>query len=293
MDIKLDWYKIFYEVCVGGSFSSASKKLFITQSAVSQSIHQLENNMQVILFTRTSKGVELTLEGRTLYEHVSTALNMIERGQQRIAALQSLEYGELKIGAADTFVSKYLLSYLEQFNKEYPKIHLEVINRTTKQIQALLNNGDIEIGFVNLPIDDIKLNIKPILNIHDIFVCGSKYKKYSDNPIDLTTLSSMPLILLEKTASSRTYLDDYFISNGINLNPEIELGSHELLLQLAKINLGVSCVIEEFSSEYLSNKTLYKLNLTKEVPMRKIALATRNDITLSVAAKAFIALFNK
>ncbi|MEG1066237.1 MAG: LysR family transcriptional regulator substrate-binding protein, partial [Erysipelotrichaceae bacterium] len=112
-------------------------------------------------------------------------------------------------------------------------------------------------------------------------------------PIELTTLSSMPLILLEKTASSRTYLDEYFISNGINLNPEIELGSHELLLQLAKINLGISCVIEEFSTEYLSNKTLYKLNLTKEVPMRKIALATRNDITLSVAAKAFISLFNK
>ena len=99
IDINYELYKVFYHVAVSLSFSEASKKLYISQSAVSQSIKVLEKKLNQTLFIRSTKKVQLTPEGEILLRHVEPAMNLIKRGEAQILEAHSLGGGQ-KIGRA-------------------------------------------------------------------------------------------------------------------------------------------------------------------------------------------------
>ncbi|MEG0230301.1 MAG: LysR family transcriptional regulator substrate-binding protein, partial [Oscillospiraceae bacterium] len=95
-----------------------------------------------------------------------------------------------------------------------------------------------------------------------------------------------PLVMLEKAANSRQFVDSFFLKNGINLDPEIELGAHHLLIEFAKINLGISCVIKEFSN-LDKNKSIFEIKLKNPLPKRYIGICTLASISPSQAASIF------
>ena len=131
MDINYELYKVFYHVAVTLSFSEASKQLFISQSAVSQSIKVLEKKLKQPLFIRSTKKVQLTPEGEILLKHIEPAMNLIQKGENQLLEAHTLNGGQLRIGASDTICRYYLVPYLKQFHKEYPNIHIKVINHTS------------------------------------------------------------------------------------------------------------------------------------------------------------------
>lgn len=288
MNIKLDYYKVFCKVAECQSFSGAAKKLYMTQPAVSQTIIQLEKELGISLFRRGAKGVVLTTEGHILYEYIHTAINLIEVGEQKIKEALDLEVGELKIGVGDTISRFFLLPYLERFHEQYPNIKLKIINRTTTEQCELLKAGEIDLAICNLPINDVALEVKEYFYIHDIFVGGEAYKKLSKNPIALDELKSLPLIFLEKKSNSRQYVEKYLEAEGLSISPEIELGSHDLLLEFARINLGVSCVIKEFSKEYLEQKGIYEIRLMNPIPRRSVGCCFLKSVPLSPASSKFL-----
>ena len=102
MDINYELYKVFYYVAKTLSFSDASKRLFISQSAVSQSIKALEKKLNQHLFIRSTKRVKLTPEGEVLFKHIEPAVNLIMRGENQILDANALNGGQLRIGASDT-----------------------------------------------------------------------------------------------------------------------------------------------------------------------------------------------
>lgn len=285
---KLDLYKIFCQVAECESFSKASKILYMTQPAVSQAIMQLEKELDIRLFTRTPKGVNLTKEGQLLYEYTSSAINLISVGEKKLEEVKNLMVGDLQIGVGDTISRYFLLPFLEKFHSKYPNIKLKIINRTTLELCEMLKSGEIDIAIGNLPIKDSSLEIRKCIDIRDVFVCGEKYKEKLCEPISLEELAELPLILLETNSNSRLYVEKYMLSKGIKMKPEIELGSHELLLEFAKINLGISCVIKEFSQEYLKNGLLYEVKLTEEIPKRSIGICFLKNISLSPSSTKFV-----
>ena len=247
MKTKLDYYKIFYETANCSSFSTAAKKLYITQSAISQCIHQLEEDLNTQLFLRTKRGISLTKEGELLYQKIETAIQAIEQGETLLARLQHLESGSLTIAAGDTITARYLLPYLEQFHATYPNIRIEMANSYTNQMLQMVKEGKAELAFVNMPIEDDELCIEPCLTIHDIFVCNPDQPL--KNQYSWKDIAKEPLILLEENSNSRHYVNQQFQSKNIELVPQIEIAAHDLLLQFASIRLGISCVIEEFAKE--------------------------------------------
>lgn len=290
MPVRLDLYKIFCEVAKCESFSKAAKVLFMTQPAVSQAIMQLEEELGMRLFTRTPKGVILTNEGQILFEYANSAMNLISVGEKKLQESKNLMVGELKIGVGDTISRYFLLSYLEKFHNGYPNIKLKVVNRTTLELCTLLKSGEVDIAICNLPIRDSSLEVKELMEIHDVFVYGEKYKKDLSKYLTLEEIAKFPLILLEPKSNSRQYVEKYILSKGIRIKPEIELGSHELLLEFAKINLGISCVIREFSQEYLQAGVLYEVQTTEEIPKRSIGVCYLKSVSLSPASEKFVDL---
>ena len=150
----------------------------------------------------------------------------------------------------------------------------------------LVKDGKAELAFVNMPISDDELCIEPCFEIHDMFVCSPRHQKkpcYSWEEI-----AHEPLILLEENSSSRHFLNAQFEDKGITLKPQIEIAAHDLLIRFASIDLGVSCVIEEFSKESLVRGLVLPMKLEPLLPPRNIGCAYLGNTPLSPASETFL-----
>ena len=286
MKTKLDYYRIFYETARCRSFSIAAQRLYISQSAISQCIHQLERDLNAQLFVRTRKGVSLTNEGQLLFLKVESAITSIEQGEKQLDRLRHLEAGELRIAAGDTITTHFLLKYLEAYHATYPNIRIEMANSYSSQMLTLVKEGKADLAFVNMPMEDEELVFEPCLEINDVFVCGPDYEKKA--AYSWEEAAGLPLILIEKNASSRHFLEKNFKERNIALHPQIEVAVHDLLIRFASIHLGISCVIEQFSKAELEQGIITKIPLDPPLPKRSIGCAYLKNAPLSYAAKAFL-----
>ncbi|TBL67920.1 LysR family transcriptional regulator [Paenibacillus thalictri] len=287
MDVNLELYRVFYTISISGSFSKAAEKLYITQPAVSHAIKQLEEKLDVKLFFRTSKGVALTQEGEVLFQYIEQAFNFVKAAESKIGEMHNLESGEIRIGASDTLCRYYLLPYLETFHRDYPQIKLHVTNRTSPETIRLLQDGKIDFGLVNMPVD-APVQVRAGMQVHDIMIAGAKYADLNGRILAFEALASYPLILLEEGSTTRRYFDQYARDSGLQFTPEIELGSLDLLVQLAKIGLGLACVTREFVQDELTRGDVFEVQLQKPIPPRQIGLVTLRDMPLSVAARRMV-----
>jgi len=288
LDTRLERYRVFDAVAKEKSFSAAARALYISQPAVSQSIAQLEAAFDTKLFVRHGRSIELTAEGEVLYGYVRSALGLLQSGEEQLLKINSLSAGELRIGAGDTMTRWYLMPAIERFHRLYPDVSIRITNRTSPETIRLLQDGRLDIGFVNLPIAADGVLFEECLPIHDIFIAGEGYKKLKGRRLSLKELSSYPLVMLERTANSRRWVDRHFLGHGVALDPEIELGSHHLLLDFAEIDLGIACVVREFSAHALSSRKVFELAVEPPIPVRSVGACYHDGIALSPAARTFI-----
>ena len=289
MSVKLESYRVFKEVAEVGNITAAAQALYISQSAVSQSIKQLENDLQTRLFSRNSRGVTLTAEGKMLYEYVRSAMGLLETGEAKLSQTRELQMGQLVIGASDTVTSQFLLPYLDSFHKEHPAIHIQIISGRSHKVLGLLRSGKVDIAFASTPTDLTSLDTYPCFPTHSIFVAGAEYPCDFDHVYSLEEISAFPLILLERKASSRLYLERFFLQNGLRLNPEIELGARSLLVDLAAIGFGVAGVTEEFVTRELESGRLRRLKTSFQIPPRSVDMCMLRDVPQTAAAERFAA----
>ena len=289
MSVKLESYRVFKEVAEVGNITAAAQALYISQSAVSQSIKQLENDLQARLFSRNSRGVTLTAEGRMLYEYVRSAMGLLETGEAKLSQTRELQMGQLIIGASDTVTSQFLLPYLDSFHREHPAIHIQIISGRSHKVLGLLRSGKVDIAFASTPTDLTSLETYPCFPTHSIFVAGAGYPCDFDHVYSLEEMSAFPLILLERKASSRLYLERFFLQNGLKLNPEIELGARSLLVDLAAIGFGVAGVTEEFVTRDLESGRLRQLKTSFQIPPRSVDMCMLRDVPQTAAAERFAA----
>ena len=288
MSVKLELYRVFKEVAEVGNITAAAQALYISQSAVSQSIKQLERDLQTRLFARNSRGVTLTAEGQMLYEYVRSAMGLLETGEEKLSQTRELQMGQLTIGASDTVTSQFLLPYLDAFHKRHPAIHIQIVSGRSHKVLGLLRSGKVDIAFASTPADDAGLRIYPCFDTHAIFVAGAEYPCDFRHVYTLEEIAAFPLILLERKASSRLYLDKFFLQNGYHLNPEIELGARSLLVDLAAIGFGVAGVTEEFVKNDLASGKLQKLQTRFTIPPRSVDLCVLRDVPQTTAAQKFM-----
>jgi len=288
MELNLEWYRVFYWTAELGSVTNAAKHLHITQPAVSHTIKQLESSLGNPLFFRTPKGVKLTAEGTVLFRYIEQAMGLVQAGEKKMAEMRQLHYGEVTIGASDTLCKLYLLPFLEKFHLQYPDIKISVNNRTTPETITLLKSGAIDFGVVHLPINERDLVVVPSMDLQDILVGGSQYAHVQESPMSFEQLQHYPLLLLEQGGSTRAYLDQYAVSQGILLKPEFELGSVDLLIKFAQSGFGLTFVGRQYIQDELEAGKLVEIPLDKPIPPRQVGIAMLQDVPLSTAAQALL-----
>lgn len=290
MDINFELYKIFYTVAKTGSFTSAAKELFVSQSAVSQSIKNLEDNTGSRLFIRDSRNVRLTAVGKMLYSHVEQAYNIIKAAENKVLEMQSLNAGEIGIGVGDTILRYIITPYLQQFIKQYQNVKIQITNRTSPGIIESIKKGSVDFGIVTLPVNEKDIDTIKFREVEDVFVASPPlFSSLIEKNVSVNELSSLPLLLLQKGSSTRLNLDNYFTSKGLKIIPEIELESMDLLVEYARIGLGIAYVLKESSDALITKGELFTLSLEEAIPKRVLGIAKLKNVPLSPAASKFVA----
>ena len=292
MAVKLELYRVFKEVAETGNISLAAKNLYISQSAVSQSVKQLETALQARLFARSPRGVSLTWEGQMLYQYVRSALGLLATGEDKLSQAQQLLLGTLTIGASDTVTSFFLTPFLETFHRQHPGIRLKIVSGRSAKVLSILRSGAVDIAFASSP-SEPGLSTWSCFATHSVFVAGSGYDCDFDHVYTRQEIADFPLILLERKASSRVFLEQYFLQSGITLTPEIELSSRSLLVSLAKIGLGVAGVTLEFVQDALLSGDIRLLKTDFTIPSRSVDMCTLQDVSPTAAASAFMEMVRR
>lgn len=294
MNVNLDLYRIFYIVAKCGSISAAVDVLFISQPAITFQIKKLEEQLGISLFTRTKHGVILTDEGKVLFDYVESGIESITNGENALSNLKNLDSGVIRIGASTTVCRHIVMPYLEKFHELYPKIDIQIVNNLTSNLLKDLRDGNLDILFLNMPMNENNdLKIIRLTDVQDIFVGNKKYYDLTKGKLNLENLNSFPLIFQKSPSNTRTYLNNYLKNNNVDLKPQLEVVSYNLIMDLVKAGFGIGYATKEFIKNELENNSLYEIEVVPRVPKRFIGIATLDKKTPNYSVKKLIEMMTK
>ena len=291
MEQNLSQYKIFYEVAKAGNISKAAKELYISQPAISKAISKLEDSLGLSLFTRSSRGVQLTSEGEILFEHTREAFDALDRGEQELKRIQEFDIGHLRIGVSNTLCKYILLPYLKTFIDQYPHMKVTIESQATAQTLARLEQQKIDLGLVAEPSVRRDLAFIPVMDIQDTFVTTPNYLEnlYLREGQDTSLFETGNIMLLDTSNMTRHHVDEYMAENNIFPHQILEVTTMDLLIEFAKIGLGIACVIKELVQKELDSGMLVEIPLDIPIHRRTIGFAY-HPANQAMALKTFLEL---
>jgi len=293
MIVDLNLYRVFFVVAKCKNISHAAEVLFVSQPAVSKSIKTLENTLNVSLFSRSSKGVALTPEGAILLNHIKNAFDEFSLGENILEKLKNKEIGNINLGVSTTIGKSYFLPKFQEFIKEYPYFKIKIINKPTLDTIKLVQEDKLDLGIIGTNSHEDDLEFIKLGEIHDILVASNRYlENFNLDSLDDIFIKGS-FMLLESPNSTREFINNYFAKQNLIITPDIEASNMDFLIECAKIGLGITSVIKEFSHGDLEAKTLVELPLDIPIPPRYIGVIYKNSSNLSIAAKTLIDFLKK
>lgn len=295
MNIQYEWYKVFYSAAKNSNYTKAASELFVTQSAVSQTIHQLESALSVKLFYKEGRRIRLTKEGQALYEHVAPAIQLLDKGAQVIGDMTSLTQGSIRLGASDTISRFLLLPYIKSFHEQYSQISITINNRPSPISSEMVQKGEIDFAVVNYEptLETQRLAVFPLTETENVFVATDAFLASAGlkkDRISLKKLSTCTLITLESKSTTRRLLDRFLQDRKVKWIPEFEGGSVDLILEMASMGIGVGFVPKMALSKW-TDPDLKILSLSETIPKTSVCIVKHAHMPLTSAAQtAFEAL---
>ena len=241
------------------------------------------------MFERSNKGVTLTPEGNSLYEHVKIAIEQIMEAEQELLKQEELEFGSISIGVTESALNIFLLKKLELFHRKYPNIHLRISNHSTPQAIRALDQGLVDFSIVVTPtIIPSYLKQTSLLDFKDILVGGIQYASLGQSIHSLNEIIQYPMIMLGKDTMTYAFFSQFYFNHKLELSSEFEVATMDQVLPLVQHNLGLGYLPYSYAKEYIEKKEIVSIPLKETIPMRKVVLIEDKRKPLSIASKAFI-----
>ncbi len=294
MEQNLSLYRIFFEVAQTGNISRAAKNLYISQPAISKAISKLEDNLNLPLFIRNSRGVQLTEEGAILFEHVRAAFETLDQGEDELKRMTELGVGHIRIGVSTVLCKYVLLPCLKEFVARYPHVKFTIRSQSTLQTLELLEHQQIDLGLTAETPYKKNITFDKVMDIEDGFVATPAYltnMRLREGAAQSDVFRNGTILMLEKGNVSRTYIEDYFREQHIEPAHLLEASTMDLLIDFARIGLGAGCVIKNFVKDELQNGTFLEIPMKPPIPKRSIGFVFNSQPVHSKALNMFIKFY--
>lgn len=280
MNINFELYKVFYEVANEKSISKGAEKLLISQPAVTQSIHTLEEQLGGKLFIRTPKGVVLTNEGEILYSYIKEGMNYFINGSNKFLSLKNLDSGVLNIGASTVISENLLIDVLGLFHKKYPNVVINIYNDLTDNLVKKLRNGDLDIIVISTDNNYKDIEVHDLCLLHDIFVSNEKL----DITLDRDNINDLDIIIQKNPSVMRRNFDKCI---DFEFSPKMEVVSHSLVCKLVSNGFGIGLVTKEFVNDF------YEVKSNILIPERRVVYGIKDDRECSFSCSEFIKMIEE
>jgi DNA-binding transcriptional LysR family regulator len=290
--VLLHSLKVFLSVANEKSFSRAAEKMLRTQPAISLAVQRLEAELDEKLIDRSAKELLLTDAGKVVLEFARRFENLEGDMYNALAELRDNSSGRLTIGANES-TSLYLLSHIEQYRSQYPKVKIQVRRSLSSKIPTQLIDGDLELGLISFDPGDERLVSTVIYTDRLVFVVSPNHRLASRPDVSISELGMETFIAHNVLSPYREIVLREFQRHRVALNMDVEMPTVETIRRLVQLNEGVAflpkmCVELELASGALKEVRVQELNVERNI--RLVYPARR---ALSHAAKAFLDLVDK
>ncbi|KJR99982.1 MAG: LysR family transcriptional regulator [Peptococcaceae bacterium BRH_c4a] len=231
---------IFVTVADKKNFSRAAELLNMTQPAISQNIHALEDYYGAKLLERSSKKVDLTQAGTVLYKYAQDILGLHRVAKRAVADLVDLVTGKLTIGASLTIGEYVLPKMLAFFARKYPDVEYSVKVGNTELIHELTRDGTIDVGLVEGVIEDSQLKIKTFLKDELVLVVPTLHPLAKRSFVFEEELRECVFVIREEGSGTRLAVSEFFEKVGFNPERVITLGSTQAIKEAVESGLGIT-----------------------------------------------------
>jgi DNA-binding transcriptional LysR family regulator len=288
---------MFQKVAQTGSFTRAAEECFISQSAVTQSMKKLEDQLGEVLFIRSKTGVTLTPQGKNLYEYINTSLETLNNAENLFEKYKNLETGELRIICESSLVRPILMKPLIEFTKKYPKVRIICSIDTYDDPFERIANGTFDICiFINPIKNDYECIEIEELTDSDMcfFTTKSYYDKCIKKKIGFKDLNAYKLILPIKGSGPRKWIDSKLEEKNIVLESNVELSNGSFVAgYIRDCGEGIGYGNLKASREIIGEKDFVKLIDDFEQERKEVAVAHLKSKILSPTVKEFLRLMGE
>lgn len=275
-------YSAFILIIETGSFTKAAEELGYTQSAISQMVRSLEQELSTKLLLRSRKGVSLTSDGEELLPYIRNLHNSYRTLVEKRKEMQGLESGIVRIGTFTSVSCHWLPKLMKIFKEHYPSVHFELHQGEYTNIAAWIKEGSVDFGFVN-PDAVSDLTTIPLGQDEMLAILPDHHPLASREKVSLEELSKEPFILLNEGELSEPL--EFFKRSNIQPNIQYRVLDDYTIMSMIENGLGISIL-----PKLVLSRTSYKI-VTKEIlppVVRTIGIAYKNKKTLPIASRYFI-----
>jgi len=284
--MELFQLETFLTVAREKSFSRAAAQLHRTQSAVSQTISKLEEQLGERLFDRSSRDGSLTDAGQLLVSYAEELLNVRAEARDALRELRMLQQGKLVVGANE-FTSRYLLPVLQLFHRTHPMIRIQVVRMLAREIPGSVRNHDIEFGVLSFrPDDDITSTV--LYRDELALVVYPRHPLATAKNVSIKDLGAESFVAHSVLSPYREKVIQAFKKRRTALHMNIELPTIEDIKQFVRMEIGVALVPLIAVEREIKRGDLVRVPVAELALERKIRIVYRHGNALSHAGKAFL-----
>ncbi|MEX6357262.1 DNA-binding transcriptional LysR family regulator [Staphylococcus cohnii] len=284
--MELKHMQYFVEVVKQKSMTKAAASLFITQPTISNTIKLLEEELEVILFSRYKNQIYLTDAGEAFFFQCKEMLKMYDNIPNELSNLLELKTGRLKIGIPTIINIRILINLISQFHEMYPNITFQLFENGSKKIENDIYYGDLDMGITVLPTNNKNFNTFSFLEEKLKLVVHKNHKLSKRKTVNIEDLKEQKFILF----NSDFYLNDKIKNTcrdyGFNPNMIFETTQWSFIEEMLLNNLGI-CILPEGILELLDNN-LKAIDINEPSMKWELAIIWRKDIIVDSLTKNWI-----
>jgi LysR family transcriptional regulator, low CO2-responsive transcriptional regulator len=282
--------KSFLAVAENLSFTRAAESLFLTQSAVSHQIADLERSLGVPLFIRHGRTIEVTAAGRVLADRARRIFGDLRDAKAAVVAAARPDLGRLRIGASAAACQYLVPEPLREFRECFPSYSLAITPGDSPLVGERVLDGSIDLGIMLKPEQKLKLSYVELFEDELGFVVSPHHPWAKGGKVDRRELAKQRMIFYSRNSTTFRIVEKFFLRLKTPLPDWIELGSMEAIKELVKLGLGISMTARWICRTELAQKSLVWLPIPAGKLGRTWCVACQAGRKLSIAEQTFIGL---
>lgn len=280
-------YKAVVKIAETGGFTKAARELGYTQSAISQMVKSLEEELETVLFVRSKKGVELTSDGEELLPYMKNIYHAYRKLKEKRSEMEGVEKKTIRIGAFASVSCHWLPGLLKAFKERYPSVSFELYQGDYTAIEELVKEGSVDFGIINpQAVTSPELQTIPLKKDPMLAVLPLSHPLAEKDKVPLKELAKQPFILLEEGSLNEPL--ENFEESGISPNIQYIVHDDYTIMAMIEKGLGVGIL-----SELILNRVNYRIAVRSIEPSlsRTIGVVFRNKKILPIASRKFLDFF--